>query len=435
VLADELGRSAHALVEECPDLPEDAEMRHLAFTRATEAQQHATHVLGLIANRKFCRAIVVDAPTTAIFLFDSASRQRKYRVPMATFAKNVSSEAIANTDSNLYHETEPFDAGLLGQMKPFSEAIYGDFWLVEGLGRSFGSPLDIDYQIQRAWTAVHWAAYARVTLIVLRSYIRTTGGHQHSFALSRALHDLRFAYSDFYKLGEGEQAKLFETDQFKRFEVAVDWVSEAMRVLSEEASTPAQKMRRRHHAHIDIYDQLVDLMFDIVCAAATIKQKSFSTWHIQYSSTWTHLFGDVESTDRVHKVIQFKLRRKIYDSVSELSSHTNFQSASVLGLCLCVCGLYDGPQTPRSYRPLARALKRWTQREYPKLRQRDLGLANAVLFGSISFDERRHALVKTYEAIGSKEPAQTLLPLDGQRLPLAPGSFRRVKVAARKGAA
>jgi len=425
VLADELRRSANSLVKHCPSVPQEMRSASNPFKDLKPVQGYAYDVLQLIANRKFCRSIVLTAPTTAIAIFDAAARDKKYDLPLGVFAKNISGEAIGNVDSNLYHEDHPSSGGLLGYVRPFSQAIYGDYFLVEGLGATSGSPLDIDFLEQYRWSAIEWTAYSRVTLITLKAYLLTTEGNRRSYVLNRAFDDFESAFRDFYKLDKLDPPTLYETDSFKRFEAAVDFAKEAVNALGTgPRPLPAKLRLRAGEFGSDIYDRLTDLMFKAVAASAKITGRSFATWHIQYSSTWTQFF-ELETSDQAWKIVQFKLRRKLYNEIVELSSHSNYQSASILGLCLSVFGLRSGPQTPRSYLALAKALVSWSRREYPKLLQRDPQLAAAVLIGSISYDLKRHALVKTYEGPG----AATLLPLDGEPSSDGkPSQARRVKV-------
>ena len=151
-IANELARSVRGIVDLCPTSVSNASnnpsRRALAKYRG-----YAHDLLLLIGNRKFCRHIVARAPGTAIQLFQRISETQKYHVPIRQFAINLSTEAIQNTDSILYHEGEGYDLGLLGYIRPFSAAVYGDYRLVEGLGQGFGSPLDINYKSVDAWNA------------------------------------------------------------------------------------------------------------------------------------------------------------------------------------------------------------------------------------------------------------------------------------------
>lgn len=117
------------------------------------AEGYANDMLLLIANRKFCRYLVASSPLTAIRFLDAVADARAYHVPIGLFARNVSTEAIRNKDSGLYHEDEGYNSGLLGYIKLFSQALYGNYELVEALAHH--SPLDIDYESVWAWALLN----------------------------------------------------------------------------------------------------------------------------------------------------------------------------------------------------------------------------------------------------------------------------------------
>src|SRR5262249_52755182 len=143
VIAAELGRSARSLVKHVNERTFREEGRISQSVNPTSAC--ANNVLLLIANRKFCRHIIASSPGTAIAFFQAMSELRKYRIPIGQFAANISTEAIINTDSILYHEDAGFYSGFFGYVRPFTNALYGDFNLVEALTEG-NSPLDIDLE-------------------------------------------------------------------------------------------------------------------------------------------------------------------------------------------------------------------------------------------------------------------------------------------------
>ena len=164
-IAYELGRSADSIVNHywkstTSNLARKANAENEDRGRVTIGG-YANDLLLLMGNRKLCRHIVESSPVTAIAFFDAARRHKAYNVPMAQFAKNISTEAILNTDSLLYHEDDGFYSGLLGYIKRFSNAVYGDYQLVERLGSELGSPLDIDHRVVFSWNADQLKAYTQ----------------------------------------------------------------------------------------------------------------------------------------------------------------------------------------------------------------------------------------------------------------------------------
>jgi hypothetical protein len=140
-----------------------------------------------------------SSPGTAIAFFDALSEFKRYNLPISQFASNVSAEAIRNKDSILYHEDEGYYSGLLGYVKPFSTALYGNYWLVEALTRT-SSPLDVDFRSRASWDSEQLEVYCGAVLITLDNYLESEAWGRHSFALHRAFHATEYACTGLSRL-------------------------------------------------------------------------------------------------------------------------------------------------------------------------------------------------------------------------------------------
>jgi hypothetical protein len=413
VISDELSRSAKSLVAFAPSIP-----RHLAREDATDAAQpaevsgYAYDVLRLIGNRKFCRHIIQSAPTTAILLFEEASQAKKFHLPLGTFSKNMSAEAISNRDSNLYHESDEFSSGLIGQIKPFSLAIYGDYSLVEGLGERFGSPLDIDYREYWEWEASQWEVFCDATRITLIAYLNVTHGGRHSSTISRAFGTIEHAFQDTYKLAD-IPTDYYSTDIYRRLEVVVEFLKDIVAEIDEQEKPPVlYRLRKRENYHMrDIYDLLANLMFEVVLAASAISGPQDKAWGIHYNAVWGRFF-DLSTDSRTWKILHFKLRRLLYNEIIEMDGLPNYKGARILGYCLNVMGLkVRADNHGREYRALAKVIQAWAQRSYLNMRKQLPDVADAVLIGGIAYDVQNNRLVKTYAKGLRAEPPQDYLLL------------------------
>ena len=412
VIAAELGRSARAIVKYVNERPyrgSPAPQRKSHQHNPT-ASNYAIDILLLMGNRKFCRHIVASSPGTAIAFFQAMSEFRKYRIPIGQFASNLSTEALINKDSILYHEDEGYYSGYFGYVRPFTNALYGNFLLVEALTEG-NSPLDIDLDARWAIDAKQLEAYARAVLTTFNSALDEGQFHNHSYALYRAFGCIQHATDDLYKLrklSEGSESK----DIHGRLRAAVDFVNKAIAVLEKHGieRTTYRRHSARHTWHKDYYDYLAELMFEIIASASAIKTRKFVGWTVQYSTIWSQFFNSDDSKTR--KIVLFKLRRLLYDEVVHLERGPNFRSAAVLGYLLNVLGVKEG--TRRDYRtdkayPLQKAVISWARRNYLWLVSRQHKVAAAVLLGTISFDAERHQLVKTYrEGLSLTAPTDTL---------------------------
>jgi len=164
------------------------------------------------------------------------TEQKKYHLPLGQFASNITTEALINKDSMLYHEDEGFYSGHLGYVKPFSTAVYGNFDLVESLAAESHSPLDVNLPLRFSWDADQVEAYGRITLITFASLLAARRWWQHSYALVRAFKTLKRTSSDLYKL-DGNASENHSTDIYRRLTAIVEFFEDAIKTLDEQRPT------------------------------------------------------------------------------------------------------------------------------------------------------------------------------------------------------
>ena len=378
-------------------------------------QSYANDMLLLIANRKFCRHLVASSPLTAIRFLDAVAETKAYRVPIGLFAQNVSTEVIRNKDSGLYHEDEGYYSGLLGYIKPFSQALYGNYELVEALEHH--SPLDIDYKSVWAWDSAQFETYCRIAQMTLKSYLEGAHWGQHSYVLTRALHQIQeitsSAIADVKKAEDD-----YYGDAWHRLSAGVDFIKDSVNLIGELKPPPEARTLRIHSKQRnrlrdeDFYDRIAEAMFEIVFSASNIAGPQDKAWGVHYNAVWS-VFIDRDNNDRAWKIVQFKLRRLLYDEIRRLDSFPNYKSARVLGICLNVLGLTIVKRSKyrREHAALKVSVLAWTQRNYLRLREENSEIADACLIGSITFDAEKSQLVKTYAKWLGHEPNRDYLPL------------------------
>jgi hypothetical protein len=416
VIANELGRSAamlvkHARLDPLPNWgPQDADESSKRKRKAT-ISDIAHDVLLLMGNRKLCRYIVESSPITAIAFFEEAVKHHRTGIPLGQFAKSVSTEAIINKDSNLYHEDDGFSTGLLGYLKPFSHAVYGNYPLVENLGARFGSPLDIGYANRSPWDADQLEAYCRATLLTVENYLATGYWGRHSFTIHRAFDSVRAATHDVYKLNKAED-NFYPSDIAQRLERAVEFIKRGVDLLGREVPVPVAQLRVKDNREQTLYDTLAKSMVEIIKQASAVTEPIDTCWTIQHNMVWDEWFG-IDSRGEAWDIVLFKLRRRLYDYVLRMDKFQDFSSARLLGYCLNVMGLvvWQRAEYGKDFRALHRAILAWTQRNYLRLVKLNPELANRCLTGGISYDRDGLRLVKTYAKGFGQEPHREYLDL------------------------
>lgn len=413
VIADELAYSAQALVYHATDwgrlkyyrLEQEDEKKDLP-----KVEEYANDLLLLIADKRLCRAIVESSPGTALAVFQTMADMKKYGIQVEVFAKNIVSEALANKDSFLYHEVEGYQSGLIGYIKPLSQAMFSNYEMVE----TIGTLLDPDPYSKRTWDTAQWDAYCRMVLMTFRSYVEE-GYRGHSFVLFCAKRYIAHAVSDLYKLN-GVANSAWDDDLQTRLQVIVKFIKDAVEILERKEVPHYLKLRIRDKyrpASKTFYDHIASLIFEVVFAASAVTSPSLCRW-IQYSLVWSELFKFDRRKGNAGAVVNFKVRRLLYDEIADMKRFPNFKGAGILRFCLNVMGLTISPDDHhKDSRALHRAVLAWTKKNYVWLHGYNPRVAEECLGDGMTYDAENRRLVFMKPAEGLRcEPIYVYLDLD-----------------------
>ncbi|WP_223593714.1 hypothetical protein [Pseudomonas sp. A-R-19] len=400
VVADELTYSANALVHYATD-------RGVLRTRhrkqdedellpdLPKVEAYANDILLLIADKRLCRVIVESSSGTALAIFDEMGESKKYDIQVEIFAKNIVREALLNTNSFLYHEAMGYESGLIGYHKPLSQAMFGNHKMVE----TIRTLLDPDGVGRLKWSAVQWEAYCRLVLITLRDYVNKPYWN-HSTAFYRAKDYIENAVSGLYKLNA--VANTWESDAAQCLRVVMDFIRSAVEILDKKGKPEHVRLRVRveyGHPRESLYDDIASMIFAIISHASSVISPQWECWSIQHNSIWSPITRELNGPSG--QVIKFKLRRLLYNEITEMNHFPNFKGAKILGFCLNVMGLkppkgdYD-----KENRPLHKAVLGWTKKQYVELQINKPRVAEACLVDGITYDAEKLQIVKTYPANG-----------------------------------
>jgi hypothetical protein len=412
VVADELKFSAKELVRYATnrDKPRYLEGKG-GGKEISDAEAYANDILLLIADKRFCRVIVESSPVTALAIFHEMGEAKKYGIQIETFAKNIVNEALANKNSFLYHEADGYESGLIGYLKPLSQAMFANYMMVE----TVGTMLDPDFSSRSKWDADQWEAYCRIVLITFRDYVeRGEGGRSN--ALFRALGCVKYASSDLYKLN-GVASSAWDDDPLARLRVTVDFIKKAVEILEKKGVPSKLQLRIRSQDRLSsksFYDHIAGLIFEVIFAASAVTSPRDQCWWIQHNSVWGELFGFDQLGGKAGAVVKFKVRRLLYNEVARMKSFPNFKGARILGLCLNVMGLELGKDDyVKDSGALHRVILGFTKKSYAWLYCHNPRVAEACLVDDMTYDAENHRLVRTYPADGlRREPSYIYLYVD-----------------------
>lgn len=419
VIADELTNSAKPLVRHATDRGKLKNYR-LESEAAPEStppmiEAYANDLLLMIADRRFCRAIVESSPRTALAFFQEIGATKKYGIQVETFAKNIVNEALVNRDSFLFHEAEGYESGLLGYIKPLSQAMFSNYDMVE----TIGTLLDPDIRRKATWDAAQWEAYCRAVLMTFRDYVEKGHGG-HSYVLFRATSYIEHAALDIYNL-DGASNIDWYSDSLARMRVIVTFIKDAADVLDKKGvpnHLPLRIRERNIPFPGTFFDRLASMIFEVILAASAVKSPRDLCWTVQHNSVWGELFNFTHLASAAGKVVKFKVRRLLYNEITNMKRFPNFKGARIIRFCLNVMGLtlrennYDNDS-----RALHKVILAWTKRNYVWLHGYNPCVAEACLVDGMTYDAENLRLVRTYPAEDlRREPHYVYLDLDATSL-------------------
>ncbi|UXR65924.1 hypothetical protein EZJ49_06650 [Bdellovibrio bacteriovorus] len=412
VVADELTHSVDKLIhfgreerERYPNSPAPPKLK--------KVEEFANAILLLIADARFCRAIVAYSPRTALAIFEDVAKTKKYRLPIETFAKNIVLEAIGNKDSFLYHEESGYKSGLLGYHKPLTSVMFGNAEMAENIS----TLLDPDGVKMMDWDYKQWEAYCRIVLLTLEDFI-SKGYQRQAFVFFRAKGHLEYALGDLYRL-DGVEAVGRNDEPSCKLRAIVDFIKDAIRLLDKKPIPKGIRLKRSEHQDLDtIYDMIAGLMFEVIYSASTVTSPRGTCWRIQHNSVWTDLFCSARESGEATQIIHFKFRRLVYDEITRMNDFVNFKGAKILGYCLNVMGLEAKRERLHSNLALHKAVLAWTKKYYAWVYSENPAVAEACLMAGWTYDKRNLRLVLTYPAEGlRRKPGRFYFSVDQVQKP------------------
>ena len=309
VIADEFTYSVKSLIRYATDLDELCKNNRGQKEQKYDPPKvtdYANEILRMIADTRFCCAIVESSPGTALVVFNEIGETKKYGVQVENFAKNIMNVAMENKDSFLF-KAEGYQSGLIGFHKTLSHAMFANYRLVEGIGTL------LDREYGKKWDAKQWEAYYRVVLMTFRDYVENGDGSQ-SFVLERATGYIADAVSDLYQIN-GITNSTWDDDVQARLGVIIKFIKDAIKILDGNKVPENLQLRFRDgNGLVTFYNLLARMIFNVICAASKVRSPANLCWRIQFGAVWGLLFSSNRSeVGAATKIVQFKVRRMIYD--------------------------------------------------------------------------------------------------------------------------
>lgn len=404
-IANELSRSTSQLIHYTP-LRSYENFIHQDTKRISrdvalkDVNTYAKNILFLIGDKKFCKSIIEYCPKFAVFIFGDINKKNKFNIEIQQFAKNLMIEGINNKESFLYRESDSSTSGFLGNYKPLSRAMLSNYKLVETIGSLF------DYEVFPSLDKLknsHLDAYCRAALIVIESYVAK---HmlEHSITLYEIFDGIKKSTHDLYIINGNENIS-FWNDSIQREITAINFIRKALQILEAykiDKNFIFSRCRKDISPH-DLFYYLTEAFFQMICDAASVKSPWNLCWSVQFQNLWNIIFCNFDNESNCKKILQFKIRRKLYDEIKELENFPNNIGFKILGFCLNVMGFVATTRkNSLGEWPLHKAVLSWTKKNYVSLHDYNPSLAEEYLVDGMSYDPQKKCLVKRLRTLATR---------------------------------
>jgi hypothetical protein len=414
IIADELTRSSRNLVKYASNIHGLIQDKNGAtvIAKLKKVEMYADDILNLISDRRFCKAIVEKSPLFALWIFKDIEGSKKHRIGIDIFARNLFTEAVLNMDSFLYHESDYYDSGLIGHLKPLSTAMFTNFQLIENISLMF----NIDYRIRRDWTVKQFEAYCKAFLLTVSAYINEINV-ERSYVINNTLGDISKEVSNLNKVNG--VANSWDSDPVQRLGVCVNTFQCIVSELNK-LRTPFYHLLRfkgdevERYRNYSIYDAIADNMFEVIHHASYVSNPWWDCWSIQHNTVLNGFFKSHHLEGKGGDIIKHKLRRLIYNEIIGMGDYPNFKGARILAFTLNVLGLklHEG-KNERGTKALHKCVLSWVRKNYSLLYEKNSQVALACLVETITYDEKTNEIIKTYPENGlRKTPTIVSLGID-----------------------
>lgn len=414
IIADELARSSPNLVKfssnvggsvyEEQDASPPVKLKQVEFC--------ANEIFYLICDKRFCKAVIERSPLFALELFSEIGISKKYEIGIDVFARNIFTEALLNTDSFLYHESDYYESGLIGQVKPLSTVIFKNYELIKNISMIF----DVDYRILNALSITQFDAYCAAFLHTVTAYINE-GKSEHSVVINTTLKNITQGVSNLHKVNGMPNS--WESDPVQRLDVCVRRFGQIIYELNK-LERPLNHVLRNdsigkvRYKNYSIYDAMADNMFEVLHYSSYVNSPVWDCWSIQHNTVLAGFFEDYVLEGKSGDIIKHKLRRIIYNEIVSMEKFPNFKGARVLSFVLNVLGLnLQVGKGNRSTKALHKCILSWVTQNYALLYQRNPEVALSCLVEPMNYDEKSNEITKIYPAnVFRKEAAIVKLTIN-----------------------
>lgn len=365
----------------------------------SEVSKTAYELVFLLSNRNFCDALAAYSPHTALVLFDALNNERIiYANCFNIITSLISSAFLTNKNSLIYHENESYRSGLLGHQKNLSRAMFGKYSTYSQIRGS--TVHDINYEYLDNLDGDQVKKYCDLVLLSFESYLKSGHWGSHSSELFRAFNTIQSLAQGLYNI-DGQE-NLYAHKEFIRFNTAVNFARSLVEIIDEQDEVPdALILRSRDDGYVnDFYDHIASLYYELIHTSCYVNKPMMTCWYVQHNTVWTNLFDSYSKSGKAKKIVLHKVRRRLYNAVTEFERHPNYQASRILGFCMNIFSVIKKGEGLA----LKKAVGRWVEHNFSQLYKENPELAKAALMEGVEYDPDKNAIVKIFRGGMGKPP-------------------------------
>ena len=353
----------------------------------------ANRILLLIAEKKFCQAIINGSNTTALVIVEEIRRTKKYDIPISLFINNFVCESIENKNSFLYKETNMIDSGIIGYDKPLSQALFSNYEMAKEIETTLTlRPLE-----NHKWDNDQWKAYLRIVSITLEGFKPEIHGSS-SKVISRALWRITRSTNNIHTLNS-EQTYSDENEQFERVKLVTKFIKDCINDLSKK-NTPANTSphidTEDGTRNTDIYEQISRLMLGLILDVSRITNPKWIE-KLEGEIISQKIFFCAPNRNKVEKIIHGKFIRLFYINVEASKSTSLNQPVMMTRFLLDLTALIELARDEDMMKSNSHRLAvRWIKNNYSLIHKNNREIAELCLGENMIYDKENCRIVKTY---------------------------------------
>jgi len=411
VAADELMRSIPKIIRHSTNLENPFDIRRFAergTIKIPEVESCANDILSLIAYPRVCRIILAQSPGTIVNLFVEIARSKRFHVSAGTFGRNILREGLAQKDSPFYQESDEYEVGLIGHIKPMTTAMFGSYDVVLGQSHMF----EQQWEDRVDWTHVELRGYCNVVLLTLEDFLRREEVEQ-STVIAAAVSYIEESLKD--EFASHNIVSIHESSAANNLRAVLNFCQKSVRLMNGSAALsklPFYTKHRGQHYQFVLFDYWVELIYQAIIRTNSLKSGTWDSRNLQLL-IWDQIFTNAAFRSRPGRSILKRLRRKMYQSVKDLQRLPLYPGARVISFCLIVMDGSDGQGNyGREGKALYRVVKGWMRRHYARLHESNAIIAAECLPAPYAYDPESFTIHSGHADKNS--------PLHGEFMKVAP---------------